>query len=98
MARLGHRSPSGAVKMWLKASLSMPPQVGRDRSPRPRKSSPASIAMAMPATPAARMMAGARTTVRMWREMIRASLSPDTRAASTYSSCFTPDTSVCTTR
>ena len=48
--------------------------------------------MAMPATIAAWMMIGARTTVRMCRAMIRQSLTPETRAASTNSSSRTPDT------
>jgi hypothetical protein len=72
--------------MTVKAWLSMPPQDGLEVSPRPRKSKPAWMAMAMPAMPAARMIAGARTTVSTCLAMIRASLSPDTRAASTYSS------------
>ena len=38
------------------------------------------------------MMIGARTTDRMCRPMMRASLDPATRAASTNSSCRTPTT------
>ena len=52
------------------------------------------MAIAMPSTIADWMITGARTTVRMCRPMIRRSDSPDTRAASTYSSSRTPRTAV----
>ncbi len=71
MAMAGHSTSWGSRYMLLKPSFSMFPQVGIVRSPRPRKSSPAWIAMAMPATIEAWMMTGARTTVRMCRAMIR---------------------------
>ena len=92
IASVGHRMSSGWVKKLVKPSLSMPPQLGTDGSPRPRKSIPAEMATEMPAMFAARMMVGARTTVSTWREMIRGSDKPDTRAASTYSSPRTADT------
>ena len=44
------------------------------------------------------MMIGARTTDRTWRPMMRRSLRPDTRAASTYSSDRTAVTIVYTSR
>ena len=54
--------------------------------------------MAMPKTIEACKMIGARTTVRMCRAMIRRSLTPETRAASTNSSLRTPDTAAKTRR
>ena len=69
--------------MLVNASFSMPPQVGTDRSPSPRNSSPDCTPIAMPVRIAVWMMMGARTTERMWRLMMRTSLSPATRAAST---------------
>ena len=84
--------------MLAKASLSMEPQVGMFMSPSPRKSSPDWMAMAMLAMLAAWMMTGARTTVRMCRRDDAASRSPETRAASTYSSLLTPRTEAYTSR
>lgn len=50
--------------------------------------------MATPHTIAVWMMIGARTTEKMCRAMMRASLRPETRAASTYSSLRTDCTAV----
>ena len=67
-------------------------------SPRPRNSRPDWIAMAIPAMIAPWMMMGARTTDSTWRPMMRVSLSPETRAASTYSSERTAVTEAYTRR
>ena len=52
------------------------------------------MAMATPAIAAVWMMMGARTTEKMWRAMMLRSESPETRAASTYSSLRTDWTAV----
>ncbi|MDH6502630.1 hypothetical protein M2156_008940 [Streptomyces sp. SAI-149] len=96
--RLGHRNCNGSSYRLPNPSEIIAPKLGTVLEPTPRKASPDWTAMDDPARNAVAMITGPRTTVRTCRRRMRRSGSPETRAASTYSSFFTPRTRLRTSR